>query len=174
MDSGTLYINGKAWGKPFQSRLEQELNCSGIFPRLGFRREVQNISHFRTCHFGKIYNKIGDKFLNVFLYLFESKTDNCSEYGELNHSQDFKSNNKNEFDGNRTYLIISKPVNLQSRYQQTNNHHHGKTKQRNDSTSQINSIKCCRKSERQRSYSKSRPKEETKHQQKICLVLSGD
>ena len=72
---------------------------------------------------------MGDKFLKGFLYLFESRTDNFSEYGELNHSQDFKSNNKNEFDGNRTYLIISKPVNLQNRYQQTNNYHQGMIQQ---------------------------------------------
>ena len=97
-----------------------------------------------------------------------------SEYEELNqnHSQDFKTFDNNVFSRNRTYLVISKPVNLQCRYQHTNNYHREKTKQRNDSTSQIKSIKSCRKSER--SYSKSRPKEEKKHQQKICLVLSGD
>ena len=96
-----------------------------------------------------------------------------SEYEELNqnHSQDFKTFDKNEFGRNRTYLVISKPVNLQCRYQHTNNYHREKTKHRNDS-SQIKSIKSCRKSER--SYSKSRPEEEKKHQQKICLVLSGD
>ena len=108
------------------------------------------------------------------LYLFKLRKDIFSECEELiqNHSQDFKFFDKNDFGRNRTYLVISKPVNLQCRYQHTNNYHREKTKQRNDSTSQIKSIKKCRKSER--TYSKSRSKEEKKHQQKICLVLSGD
>ena len=110
--------------------------------------------------------------MNKYLLLFQ--LDNFSEFREVQQSHDLTSNDNHKFVGNRTYLIISKPVNLQRRYQQTNNDHHGKTKPRKDSTSQIKSIKCCRKSERQRSYSKSRPKEETKHQQKICLVLSRD
>ena len=98
-----------------------------------------------------------------------------SEYEELNrnHSQDFNFIDKNDFSRNRTYLVISKPLNLECRYQHTNNYHHEKTKQRNDS-SQIKSIKSCRKTERSSYYSKSRPKEEKKYQQKICLVLSGD
>ena len=105
-------------------------------------------------------------------YLFELRMVIFSEYGELNqnHSQDFKFIDKNEFGRNRTYLVISKPVNLQCRYQQTKNYHCKKIKQRNDSN-QIKSIKSCHKSV---AYSKLRPKEEKKHQQKICLVLSGD
>ena len=95
-----------------------------------------------------------------------------SDFGELHQSQDLKSNN----DGNRTYLIISKPVNLQSRYQETKtpHRHRDKTKPGKCPTSQLKSNKSCSKPERERSYSKSRPKEDKKHQQKICLVLSGD
>ena len=95
-----------------------------------------------------------------------------SDFGELHQSQDLKSNN----DGNRTYLIISKPVNLQSRYQETKtiHNHRDRSKPRKSSTSQLKSNKSCSKPERERSYSKSRPKEDKKHQQKICLVLSGD
>ena len=96
---------------------------------------------------------------------------NFSDFRGSHQSQDLNFNH----DGNRTYLIISKPVNLQNRYQQTksNHHHRDRTKPGNDS-SQLKSNKRCSKSERERSYSKSREKEDKKHQQKICLVLSGD
>ena len=144
--------------------------CSGTILKLGSRREVQNINHSLTCPSSKISTRVG-MMSSFFRNLLTFHEENFSDFRESHQNQDLKPNN----DGNRTYLIISKPVNLQNRYQQTklNHHHRDRTKPRNDS-SQLKSNIGCSKSERERSYSKSREKEDKKQQQKICLVLSGD
>ena len=180
------YNNAPEWVTECSMHLPRQsykVNYSGTIPRLGFHREVQNINHFQTWQFLRICIRMGRYFYISFCwrkshYCNILLRDNLSDMAGLSYrGHNLESNDYESSYGDRTYLIISKPVNLQNRNHQTIHHHHSdRSETRNFSTrqSRSRSNKLCRKSETRRSYSKSEPKEDKKHQQKICLVLSSD